>query len=116
MGDGIWKAADGRQQMGDGRWETAEGRQQILETAEGRQQIGDGRGEMMEFIVISLKIMALFKQSTDLNFLLQINGLELQLTINDLWKLLLELVIAINDQQKLFILVIGIVSRDWKGL
>ena len=70
----------------------------------------------MEFIVISLTVMALFKQSTDLNFLLQINGLELQLTINDLWKLLLELVIAINDQQKLFILVKGIVSRDWGGL
>ena len=70
----------------------------------------------MEFIVISLTVMALFKQSTDLNFLLKINGLELQLTINDLWKLLLELVIAINDQQKLFILVKGIVSRDWGGL
>ena len=70
----------------------------------------------MEFIVISLTVMALFKQSTDLNFVLKINGLELQLTINDLWKLLLELVIAINDQQKLFILVKGIVSRDWGGL
>ena len=70
----------------------------------------------MEFIVISLTVMALFKQSTDLNFLLKINGIELQLTINDLWKLLLELVIAINDQQKLFILVKGIVSRDWGGL
>ena len=70
----------------------------------------------MEFIVISLTVMAFFKQSTDLNFLLKINGLELQLTINDLWKLLLELVIAINDQQKLFILVKGIVSRDWGGL
>ena len=58
------ETAEGRQQMEDSRGETAGARPQRGE----RQQIGDGRGEMMEFIVISLKIMALFKQSTDQNF------------------------------------------------
>ena len=60
----------------------------------------------MEFIVISLKIMALFKQSTDQNFFLKINELELQLTINDIWKLLLELVIAMINRSYLFCLTV----------